>query len=126
MNKKVIDCFLHIPTIKSSSYPPIQWMEIKDKNDNHNILLYIPYTPEFKQTTIKDFTHAVYKCMLTMPDSLDNQIISLTDSIYLNYKDITLVNSLKKDQEITFNIDLENTNYSLMQLYFLNKLSFYR
>ena len=33
MNKKVIDCFLHIPTIKSSSYPPIQWMEIKDKND---------------------------------------------------------------------------------------------
>ena len=48
--------------------------------------------------------------MLTMPDSLDNQIISLIDSIYLNHKDIILVNSLKKDQEITFNIDLENTN----------------
>ena len=59
-----------------------------------------------------------------MPDSIDNQIISLIDSIYLNYKDIILVNhSLKKDnQEITFNIDLENTNYSLTQLYFLNKL----
>ena len=124
MNKKVVDCFLHIPTIKSSSYPPIQWMEIKDKNYIDNVLLYIPYTSEFKQTTIKDFTHAVYKCVLTMPDSIDNQIISLIDSIYLNYKDIILVNhSLKKDdQEITFNIDLENTNYSLTQLYFLNKL----
>ena len=120
--KIVKNCFLHIPN-KSSG--PIQWMEIKDENNNNETLLYIPYISEFKQARIKNFEHAVYKNVICLEDSFDDQIISLIESMYIEYKDVILVDNpreMNKDQEITFNIDIQNYE-SLTQLYFLNKLS---
>ena len=117
-NNIVKDCFLHIP--KQSSNGPIQWMEIKDKS-NDQILLYIPYTPEFKQSKIKDFEHAIYKNIICLENSFDHKIISLIESIYFKYKDIIETKEMK--EIITLNIDIQN-HESLTQLYFLNKLSF--
>ena len=120
-NKTIIDCFVHVPNT-SSNGPPIQWMEIKDFNDDDKILLYIPYTKFNNNHNVKNFKDAVYKNLITFNE---DDILNLIEEIYVKYKSLLLHRDLldiKKQREIILNINLKKSNLSWNQLYFLNKI----
>lgn len=125
-NKETIECYLHIPPLPNndSQYfnpvPPIQYMEIKDKNINDNILLYIPYTTSLKSKAIS-FNDAVNKSKITLPNSKDELFLEILQKCYEKShlffnKDIIFKNNIK---DITLNIDLEHNYNNFEELYFV-------
>lgn len=115
-DKTEIECFVKISPTDNN---PIEWMQIIDKN-NHDVLLHIPYTPKLKHR-IKTFEEAIYKTVVPLPDSLEDDIIKCIDNMYIHYKYLIIPKRLNKN--LTLNIEINKVYCSYTQLYFLNKLN---
>ena len=130
-NITVINCFVHIP-ITTCNFP-INWMQIKEKNSN-DILLNIPYTSKIN---IKNYTDAVYKVQIHIPESINDHLDSAISLIHEKYKMIIYTKQLwskfhnnnesivkNNNKSIHLNIDFTNIKDDYTLIYFLTKLKY--
>ena len=124
MDNKTIE--LYVDNFQSKNNYCIQWMEIKNKT-NKNVLLTIPYSPWLQ---IENFTDAIHKQYISLPNSSIDYILQSIDILY-NNNDIIFSKSFLNEIEelsdyaiIRLEIQYTLTNYfTYSHLYFLNKLS---
>lgn len=114
-----IDCYLYVNNRNNN---PIQWMQIKE-NNNNKVLLYIPYIFKFEnEKRITNFEDAVYKIPIVLPNSFNDEILKLFSTIY-NIKDIIIPkHSLLRKEYKNIRVNIKLSRYTYIQLFFLNRL----
>lgn len=126
-NKKNFELYID-DNFQSCKKNPIEWMEIKDKNDSNFLLFRIPFSPLIQTDS---FQNAIYKQKIFIPNSKQDCILQSIKTLYNNkrvYFSKTFLDIIKKfDNEtiltlnINYNLDDEKFTYS--HLYFLNFLA---
>ena len=101
---------------------PIEWMEIKDINNDNQVLLRIPYSPLIK---IKNFTNAIHKNLILRPGSKEECIVKSIQNLHNNVEicfsqPFLEMIKLNKNRLTELNINCDNIKRHFSQLYFLN------